>query len=96
MPNFGNDEMRKELNGYLLRHNPTMFTADRNGGKAAALIARGTVWNAVRSGRVFDTENVPMEIPTVWKVGKIMKDQFPYSGDADESHPWRVGWNERL
>jgi len=45
---------------------------------------------------VFDTENVPMEIPTVWKVGKIMKDQFPYSGDADESHPWRVGWNERL
>jgi hypothetical protein len=73
-----------------------MFTADLDGGKAAALIARGTVWNAVRSGRVFDTADVPMEIPAVRKVIKIMKDQFPYSGDADGPHPWRVGWNERL
>jgi len=74
-----------------------MFTADLDGGHATTLISRGIVQRALRQGQAFDPSDVPMEIPrSIWNVIKTMKDQFPYSGDEDDPHPWRAGFYNRL
>ena len=87
----------REIIAYLLHRRERMFTADLDGGHATTLISRGIVRRALRQGQAFDSSDVPMEIPRpVWNVIKTMKKQFPYSGDEDEPHPWRVGFYDRL
>jgi hypothetical protein len=87
----------REIIAYLLHRGERMFTADLDGGHAATLIARGIVKSALRQNQVFDPTDVPMQIPrSIWNIIKTMKDQFPYSGDGDEPHPWRVGFYDRL
>jgi hypothetical protein len=87
----------REIIAYLVHHNERLFTADIDGGHAATLIARGFVRVALRPGQVFDSADVPMEVPRpVWNVVKQMKEQFPYSGDEDDPHPWRVGFYDRV
>ena len=104
---FDADQVKEELNelskketeiiSYLLHHNERLFTADMDGGHAATLVSRGIVRNALRPGQVFDVTDVPMEIPrAIWNVLKTIKDRFPYSGDADDPYPWRVGFYEQL
>ena len=87
----------REIIAYLLHRRERMFTADLDGGHPTTLISRGIVRRALRQGQAFDSSDVPMEIPRpVWNVIKTMKKQFPYSGDEDEPHPWRVGFYDRL
>jgi HEPN domain-containing protein len=91
------NEREREIIAYLLHRNQRMFTADLDGGYATTLISRGIVQRALRQGQAFDASDVPMEIPrSVWNIIKTMKDQFPYSGDEDDPHPWRAGFYDRL
>jgi HEPN domain-containing protein len=87
----------REIIAYLLHRGERMFTADLDGGHATTLISRGIVQRSLRQGQAFDPSDVPMEIPrSIWNIIKTMKDQFPYSGDEDDPHPWRVGFYDRI
>lgn len=86
-------EQDREILGYLLHHNQRMFECAVDGGNARMLISRGIVQSALRPGQVFDSENVPMEIPKhVWNVLKKHRSMFPYSPSDDGAYPWRVHW----
>ena len=86
-------EQDREILGYLLHHNQRVFECALDGGNARMLISRGIVRTALRPGQVFDSENVPMEIPKhIWNILKKHRSMFPYSPSDDGGHPWRVHW----
>jgi hypothetical protein len=86
-------EREREILAYLLHHNQRMFECALDGGNARMLISRGIVRRALRPGQVFDSENVPMEIPKrIWTVLKKRRSMFPYSPSNGRAHPWRVHW----
>jgi HEPN domain-containing protein len=86
-------EQDREILAYLLRHNQRMFECALDGGNARMLISRGIVRTALLPGQVFDSENVPMEVPrNIWTVLKKHRSKFPYKGSDDDGHPWRVHW----
>jgi hypothetical protein len=85
----------REILAYLLHHNQRMFTCAVDGGRAATLLSRGIVRRALKTGQVFDFDDMPAEIPLpIWRWLRERVDQFPYEGDEDEPHPWRKGWYE--
>lgn len=86
----------REILAYLLHHNQRMFTCDVGGGHAITLISRGIVRRALKSGQVFDYDDMPVEIPAeVWRFLRARIEQFPYEGDDGSPHPWRKHWMER-
>jgi hypothetical protein len=86
----------KQIIAYLLAKNQKMFTAESDGGYAATLLSRGIVVVAVRPNQHVDMSAVPMAIPDhVWDVLVRHKDQFPYSPQKSQGHPWRVPWMAR-
>jgi hypothetical protein len=81
----------REILAYLLHHNQRMFTCDTDGGHAATLISRSIVRRAVKPGQVFAFDDMPVEVPLeVWRFLRANADKFPYDGDDDDPHPWRV------
>lgn len=89
-------EKDREIIAYLLHRNQRMFTCEPDGGHARLLLSRGIVQIAARHGQQVDYSHVPFEIPMgVWRVLEKHREQFPYSGDDDDPHPWRVHWMAR-
>lgn len=88
-------EREREILAYLLHHNQRLFTCNVDGGRAATLIARGIVRQAMRPGQVFDFDDMPVEIPIeIWRVLRARAERFPYAGDGEEPYPWRKHWME--
>lgn len=86
-------EQDREILAYLLHHNQRMFECALDGGNARMLIARGIIETALRPGQVFNSENVPMEVPRhIWTILKKHKAKFPYEPSEDGAYPWRVHW----
>ena len=89
-------EKDREIIAYLLHRNHRMFTCELDGGHARLLRSRGILRIATRPGQQVEYSDVPFEIPSgVWRVLAQHRDQFPYLGDEDNPHPWRVHWMER-
>jgi hypothetical protein len=85
----------REILAYLLHHQQRMFTCAADGGHAATLISRGMVRHALKSGQVFDFDDMPVEIPVeVWRFLRAKIDQFPYEEEEDAPYPWRKHWME--
>ena len=86
----------KEIIAYLLHHKQRMFTCEPDGGHARLLLSKGIVRIAAQPGQHVSYEDVPFEIPVpIWKVLLQHSDQFPFLGEEDGPHPWRVHWMER-
>jgi len=92
-------ETERNIIGYLLAHNQTMFTNTPDCGHARTLLSRGIVVIAARHGQPVTYHEVPFEIPDhIWAVLKEHQAEFPYTPPAPgitEIHPWRVHWMER-
>jgi hypothetical protein len=84
-------ETEKQIIGYLLSKNQTMFTNTFDCGHAATLVSKGFVVRALKPGQSFVQLEVPFEVPQrVWKILLEHKDKFPKP--TSDRHPWRVHW----
>ena len=90
----------REIIGYLLAKNLTIFTNTADGGYANTLISKKIVVCALLPGQAYSNYEVPFKVPDhVWDVLLKHKADFPYTppnraGEA-EPHPWRVHWMAR-
>jgi Super-infection exclusion protein B len=86
----------REIIGYLLANNRTMFPCTADGGYANTLISKRIVVCASLPGQYTTTFGVPFKVPEhVWDVLVKHKAEFPNTWKDGEPFPWSVPFMAR-
>jgi len=86
-------DQERNIIAYLLHHKQKTFTTTIDGGHAVTLISRRIVQSMVRGNQTILSDDMPVMIPDhLWELFCKHHDEFVYSDDGSDAHPWRVHW----